>query len=187
MKYLITGLGNPGPEYLNTRHNIGWQVLDSLIGEFNTKFNDKRYGYFCSVKYKARILALLKPTTYMNLSGRAVNYYLKKEKIPIENLLVIVDDIALPLGTIRIKSKGSSGGHNGLSNIADILGTNDYARMRIGIGGDFKYGKQSDFVLGEWSEHEQIIIKEKFTIACEAVKSFVTIGAERTMNFYNNK
>ncbi len=187
MKFLIAGLGNPGVDYNNTRHNIGYQVLDSLIEESGISFSDKRYGYYTQIKYKARILCLIKPTTYMNLSGRAVDYYLKKEKIPVENLLVIVDDIALPPGKIRIKAKGGSGGHNGLSHIADILGTDNYARLRFGIGDNYGYGSQSDFVLGEWTKEEEEIIKPRIITACDAIKSFVSIGIERTMNIYNYK
>lgn len=187
MKYLIIGLGNPGLEYENTRHNIGYQVLDNLAKESGTSFSDKRYGFKAEIKYKARNIVLVKPTTFMNLSGRATNYYLKKEKIPVEKLLIIVDDIALPLGKIRIKTKGGSGGHNGLANIEDIIATNQYARLRFGIGGDFYFGAQSNYVLGEWTPEEKEIIDKKIPLACEAVKSFATIGIERTMNFYNNK
>ena len=187
MKYLIVGLGNPGLEYINTRHNIGFQVLDTFIKDSGTCFSDKRYAFRTEIKYKSRILVLIKPSTFMNLSGRAVNYYLNKEKIPIENLLVIVDDIALPTGQIRIKSKGGSGGHNGLSHIEDILGTSEYVRLRFGIGNDFPTGTQSNYVLGEWSDDEKNIVKEKIIIACDAIKSFVTLGIERTMNFYNKK
>lgn len=187
MKYLIVGLGNPGKEYFNTRHNIGWQVLDYIADNEKISFQDKRYGYYASFKYKARNIILVKPTTYMNLSGRAVNYYLKKEKLSPERLLVVVDDIALQPGTIRIKAFGGSGGHNGLSHIEDILGTNKYARLRFGIGGDFVFGKQSDYVLDNWTNEEQEIINKKMPIVSDAVKSFAGIGIERTMNFFNNK
>ena len=133
MKYLIAGLGNIGPEYKNTRHNIGFQILDALAEASNISFNDKRYGFVAEYKFKARTFILLKPTTYMNLSGRAVNYWLQKEKIDYKNLLVIVDDIALPFGTLRVRAKGGAGGHNGLENINQVLGRNDYARLRFGI------------------------------------------------------
>ena len=148
MKYLIVGLGNIGDEYKDTRHNIGFTVLDAMALASNTAFTDKRYGAVCQVKYKGRDLILLKPSTFMNLSGNAVNYWLKKEKIPVENMLVIVDDIALPLGSIRMRHKGSDGGHNGLAHISAILGTNEYPRIRFGIGNSFRKGSQVDFVLG---------------------------------------
>ena len=151
MKYLIVGLGNIGDGYKNTRHNIGFTVLDALAKASNTSFTDKRYGAVCNIKYKGRTFILLKPSTFMNLSGNAVNYWLKKEKIPTENLLVIVDDIALPLGTIRLRPKGSDGGHNGLAHINTILSTSEYARVRIGIGNGFRKGSQVDFVLGVWN------------------------------------
>jgi peptidyl-tRNA hydrolase, PTH1 family len=187
MKFLIAGLGNPGVEYQNTRHNIGYQVLDSLIEDSGTSFSDKRYAWYAQIKYKGRILCLIKPTTYMNLSGRSIDYYMKKEKIPIENLIVIVDDIALPPGKIRIKAKGGSGGHNGLSHISDILGTDNYARLRFGIGDNYGYGSQSDFVLGEWTDEEKEIITPRIITAGDAIKSFSKLGIERTMNIYNNK
>ena len=151
MKYLIVGLGNIGEGYKDTRHNIGFKVLDAMAMASNISFTDRRYGAVSSVKYKGRELILLKPSTYMNLSGNAVNYWLKKEKIPIENMLVIVDDIALPLGSIRLRPKGSDGGHNGLAHISNILSTNEYARIRIGIGNSFHKGSQVDFVLGTWN------------------------------------
>ena len=146
MKYLIAGLGNIGSEYKNTRHNIGFQILDALAGASNIGFKDKRYGFVAEYKFKARTFILLRPTTFMNLSGRAVNYWLQKEKIPFENLLVLVDDIALPFGTIRVRGKGNDGGHNGLSNINQVLGRNDYARLRFGIGDHFHKGFQVDYV-----------------------------------------
>lgn len=187
MKYLIAGLGNIGKEYENTRHNIGFKILDALAGASNVVFNDSRYGFVAEMKYKARTFVLLRPTTYMNLSGRAVNYWLKKENIPLENLLVLVDDIALPFGTIRIKSKGSDGGHNGLRNITDVLGNDQYARLRFGIGDDFHKGYQINYVLGEWSREEEKELPFLIDHCVEAVKSFGTLGIERTMNFFNTR
>ncbi|MDR2009240.1 MAG: aminoacyl-tRNA hydrolase [Bacteroidales bacterium] len=187
MKYLIVGLGNPGFEYKNTRHNIGFTVLDVLTENSGIVFSDKRYAYRAELKYKGRTLILIKPTTFMNLSGRAVNYYLNSEKIPVENMMVIVDDIALPFGTIRIKTKGGSGGHNGLQNIEDILGTNNYTRLRFGIGNNFGQGRQVNYVLGEWSEEECKFLPERIDIATDAIKNFPILGIERTMNYFNNK
>lgn len=187
MKYLIAGLGNIGKEYENTRHNIGFKILDALAGASNVVFNDSRYGFVADMKFKARTYVLLRPTTYMNLSGRAVNYWLKKENIPLENLLVLVDDIALPFGTIRIKSKGSDGGHNGLRNITDVLGTDQYARLRFGIGDDFHKGYQVNYVLSDWSREEEKELPFLIDQCMEAVKSFGTLGIERTMNFFNTR
>ena len=157
MKYLIAGLGNIGAEYKNTRHNIGFQILDALAGASNISFNDKRYGFVAEYKFKARTFILLKPTTYMNLSGRAVAYWLQKESIELSNLLVLVDDLALPFGTIRVRAKGGAGGHNGLENINQVLGRNDYTRLRFGIGDNFHKGFQVDYVLGDWSKEEEKI------------------------------
>lgn len=187
MKYLIVGLGNIGSEYVNTRHNIGFQVLDALSKASNLVFKADRLAYVAEYSFKGRNLILIKPTTYMNLSGKAVNYWLQKEKIPIENLLVLVDDLALPFGTIRIKAKGSDGGHNGLSDIQNVLGHTNYARLRFGIGDNFSKGRQVDYVLGEWTSEEKKNLPERMDKMIEAVQSFVTIGLERTMNFYNGK
>ena len=187
MKYLIAGLGNIGAEYKNTRHNIGFQILDALTGASNISFNDKRYGFVAEYKYKARTFILLKPTTYMNLSGRAVAYWLQKESIEISNLLVLVDDLALPFGTIRMRAKGGAGGHNGLENINQVLGRNDYARLRFGIGDNFHKGFQVDYVLGEWSKEENKELPGKIDSCIEIINSFGTIGTERTMNFFNKK
>jgi len=187
MKYLIAGLGNIGPEYKNTRHNIGFQILDALAEASNIHFNDKRYGFVAEYKFKARTFILLKPTTYMNLSGRAVHYWLQKENIDIKNLLVLVDDLALPFGTLRVRAKGGAGGHNGLDNINLVLGRNDYARLRFGIGDDFHKGFQVNYVLGEWSNEEKKELAFKIDDAIEIIKSFGTIGVERTMNFHNKK
>jgi peptidyl-tRNA hydrolase, PTH1 family len=187
MKYLIAGLGNIGAEYKNTRHNIGFQILDALSGASNISFTDHRYGFTTEYKFKARTFILLKPTTYMNLSGRAVSYWLQKEGIGIENLLVLVDDLALPFGTIRLRAKGGAGGHNGLENINQVLGRNDYARLRFGIGDDFHKGFQVDYVLGEWSNEEKKELPAKIDNCIEIIQSFGTIGTERTMNFFNKR
>jgi PTH1 family peptidyl-tRNA hydrolase len=187
MKYLITGLGNPGKEYENTRHNIGFKILDALADASNVVFSDRRYGYVAEYKFKARIFILLKPTTYVNLSGRAVNYWLKQEHIPLENLLVINDDLALPMGTLRLKPKGGDAGHNGLKNIQEVLGTKDYARLRFGIGADFRYGQQVDYVLSKWSKEEQAILPERIDMCIRIIQSFGTIGIEKTMTEFNGK
>jgi len=187
LKYLIAGLGNIGSEYSNTRHNVGFMVLDALAKASNIAFKDARYGFVAEVKHKGRTFVLLKPSTYMNLSGKAVSYWLQKEKIPIENLLVIVDDIALPIGSLRLRAKGSDGGHNGLKSIDSILGQQNYARLRFGIGGDFPKGYQVDHVLGEWSDEEQKLIAEPIKKVEDIIYAFGTIGIERTMNFFNKK
>lgn len=186
MKYLIVGLGNIGAEYAATRHNIGFKVLDALAEASNTVFSSQRYGSVAELKHKGRTFILLKPSTYMNLSGKAVSYWMQAKNIPLENVFVIVDDIALPFGTIRIRAKGSDGGHNGLKNIAELLGTNAYARLRFGIGGDFPKGMQIDYVLGEWTKEEAAALPERTKVAAEAIKAFGTIGLERTMNQFNN-
>ncbi|MFZ0282797.1 MAG: aminoacyl-tRNA hydrolase [Bacteroidales bacterium] len=185
MKYLIVGLGNIGEEYKDTRHNIGFNVLDAFANASNTVFTDRRYGFVCEVKYKGRTFILLKPSTFVNLSGNSVNYWLKKEKIPLENLLVIVDDIALPLGSIRMRSKGSDGGHNGLAHINTILATNEYTRIRIGIGNRFHKGRQVNYVLGKLTPEEKKFMEERIALAVEMVKSFGTIGTELTMTAFN--
>jgi PTH1 family peptidyl-tRNA hydrolase len=187
LKYLIAGLGNIGEEYQHTRHNIGFKVLDALAGASNIAFKDKRYGFVAELKYKSRILILLKPSTYVNISGRAVNYWLQKEKIPVENLLVISDDLALPFGKLRLKSKGSAGGHNGLESINVTLGRQDYARLRFGIGNDYFPGQQVNYVLGEWSEEEEKLLPERINVSKEIILSFSTLGIERTMNLFNNR
>jgi PTH1 family peptidyl-tRNA hydrolase len=185
MKYLIVGLGNIGEEYKDTRHNIGFTVLDAMALASNTAFMDKRYGAVCQVKYKGRDLILLKPSTFMNLSGNAVDYWMKKEKIDAGNMLVIVDDIALPLGSIRMRHKGSDGGHNGLSHISTILGTNEYPRIRFGIGNSFRKGSQVDFVLGTWNQEEWKTVGERITVVIEMIKSFAFVGADLTMTAFN--
>jgi len=185
MKYLIVGLGNIGEEYKNTRHNIGFTILDAMALASNVFFTDKRYGAVCRMKYKGRELILLKPSTFMNLSGNSVSYWLKKETIPVGNMLVIVDDLALPTGTIRMRPKGSDGGHNGLAHISTILSTTEYPRIRIGIGNGFSKGKQVDYVLGTWLPEENKIIKERISIVIEMIKSFAFSGLERTMTAFN--
>jgi PTH1 family peptidyl-tRNA hydrolase len=185
LKYLIVGLGNIGEEYQNTRHNIGFQVLDAISLASNTVFKASRYGSVCNFKYKGREFILLKPSTYMNLSGNAVNYWLNKEKIVISNMLVIVDDLALPLGSIRMRPKGSDGGHNGLSHITAILGTDEYARIRVGIGNNFSRGNQKNYVLGSWSSEEMKYLTERIGIVVDMIKSFGTIGTGLTMTAFN--
>lgn len=187
MKYLIVGLGNIGAEYQNTRHNIGFRVLDTLAKVSNLVFTDGRYGATATLSVKGRTLILLKPSTYMNLSGNAVRYYLQKENIPLENLLVIVDDLSLPFGALRLKGKGSDGGHNGLKHIAQILGTQAYARLRFGIGNDFPRGGQIDYVLGEFSKEDLQTMDERLQTATEIIKSFCLAGISITMNQYNTR
>jgi peptidyl-tRNA hydrolase, PTH1 family len=185
MKFLIVGLGNIGEEYKDTRHNIGFTVLDAMALASNTTFMDKRYGAVSQVKYKGRELILLKPSTYMNLSGNAVDYWLKKQKIPTGNMLVIVDDISLPLGSIRMRHKGSDGGHNGLAHISTILGTNEYPRIRFGIGNGFRKGSQVHFVLGSWNPEERKTVAERISVVIDMIKSFAYIGTELTMTTFN--
>lgn len=162
-------------------------VLDALAKASNITFTDSRYGFVAQLKHKGRVFVLLKPSTYMNLSGKAVNYWLQKESIALENLLVVVDDIALPLGTIRLRPRGSDGGHNGLKNINEVLGTQDFARLRFGIGNGFSRGRQVDYVLGEWTDDELKALPERIALAGEAVLAFGTVGVERAMNLYNNR
>ena len=187
MKYLVVGLGNPGIEYHNTRHNIGFKVLDELASSSNVFFKTERLGELTCFKFKGRTIYLLKPNTFMNLSGKAVNYWLKQLKILNENLLVVTDDLSLDLGVLRLKPKGSSGGHNGLKDIESLLGSTVYSRLRFGVGNNYARGKQVDFVLGNWSSDELNIIKDKINTAQDIIKSFCTIGIDRTMNSYNNK
>ena len=185
-KYLIVGLGNPGEEYHETRHNAGWMVVDAFAKEQGVMFEDKRYGFVAETSVRGRKLFLLKPTTYMNLSGNAVRYWLEKEGIPTENLLVIVDDLALPLGKMRLKGSGSNGGHNGLGHIQQLIGQR-YARLRMGIGAEFGRGQQVDWVLGRFSDEDKATLAPLITTACEVIKSFVLAGIDITMNQYNRK
>jgi peptidyl-tRNA hydrolase, PTH1 family len=187
MKYLIVGLGNPGSEYSETRHNIGFKTLDALAGASNVVFTPSRLVDVAEVKHKGRTLILIKPTTFMNLSGKAVNYWLQEEKIPLERMMVITDDLALPFGKIRIRAKGSHGGHNGLRNIEEILGTQAYARMRFGVGNDFDQGQQVQYVLSPWNQDEVAALDERLNLAKEALLAFSTAGLARTMSDYNNR
>ncbi|MFP4621889.1 MAG: aminoacyl-tRNA hydrolase [Bacteroidales bacterium] len=187
MKYLIAGLGNIGEKYKNTRHNIGFKILDALAEASNISFDDKRYGFITQFKHKGRTFFLLKPTTYVNRSGRAINYWLKKEKIPLERLLVVVDDVSIPFGSLRIRPKGGDAGHNGLANINQVLGTSNYPRLRFGIGNDFPQGAQVNYVLSEWTLQEEKKLPELIDYAGEMIKAFGTIGLELTMTRYNIK
>lgn len=187
MKFLIAGLGNIGAEYEGTRHNIGFSILDALAKASNIVFKDGRYGATATLSLKGRQLTLLKPSTYMNLSGNAVRYWMQQEKIPLENLLVVVDDLALPFGALRLKGKGSDAGHNGLKHIAATLGTQNYARLRFGIGNDFPKGCQIDYVLGHFGENELKLMPERLETAGEAVKAFCLAGLSNAMNQFNNK
>lgn len=186
-KFLIVGLGNIGAEYANTRHNIGFKVLDFLAKQESLDFQTVKLGALAEYKVKGRTLLLLKPNTYMNLSGKAVQYWMEKEKIAKENILVITDDLNLPFGTIRIKPKGSDGGHNGLKSIQQILNTADYPRFRFGISDDFKKGRQVDYVLGEWDEDEKTKLPERLEMSVKAIQSFALSGLGNTMSDYNGK
>ena len=187
MKYLIVGLGNIGPEYHETRHNIGFMAVDALAKAAGATFTDGRYGFTTTLSVKGRQLLLLKPSTFMNLSGNAVRYWLQKENIPVENLLIVVDDLALPFGTLRLKPKGSDAGHNGLKNIAQLLNTQEYSRLRFGIGSDFPRGGQIDYVLGKFPPEELQLMPEILDRATEIIKSFCLAGIQITMNQFNNK
>lgn len=187
MKYLIAGLGNMGAEYDDTRHNVGFEVIDLLAKEYDVTFKHEHLGDVTEFRFKSRTFVLLKPSTFMNLSGKAVRYWLQKKKINKENLLVIVDDMNLPFGSQRLRGKGNPGGHNGLKDIDNMLSGNNYARLRIGIGNDFSKGRQVDFVLGKWSSEESDQLPAILKEASEIVKGFGTIGLSRTMNQYNKK
>lgn len=193
MKYLIVGLGNPGPKYVETRHNIGFKVLERLVKDLgksddpDTQLSADRLGDVARVKFKGRTLVLVQPSTFMNLSGKAVNYWMQAEKIPVERVLIITDDLALPFGKLRMKGKGSDGGHNGLKDIIATLGSSKFPRLRFGVGSDFNRGGQVDYVLGGWSPEELETLDDRIGISCEFVKSFSTVGIERTMNQWNNK
>lgn len=187
MNFLIVGLGNIGDEYARTRHNIGFRVLDALAGASNIVFEDKRYGFVTTLKVKNQTLILLKPSTYMNLSGNAVRYWMNEKKIPVERVLVVCDDLALPFGKLRLKPSGSEAGHNGLRHISSVLGTQQYARLRFGIGNDFPRGGQVDFVLGEFGEEDEVHMEERLNTAGEAIKTFCLSGIQVAMNQFNNK
>ena len=186
-KFLIVGLGNIGAEYANTRHNIGFKVLDFIANKEGASFDNLKLGAVAELKIKGKTFLLLKPNTYMNLSGKAVQYWMDKEKIPLDRVLVITDDLNLSFGTIRIRSKGSDGGHNGLKNITQVLNTQEYARFRFGISDAFKKGKQVDYVLGNWDEDEKTKLSERLELASEIIKSFGLAGLEITMTSYNGK
>jgi PTH1 family peptidyl-tRNA hydrolase len=187
LKYLIAGLGNIGEEYSDTRHNIGFAILDALASASNVHFKDTRLAFSANLKYKSRIFVLIKPTTYVNLSGRAVHYWMKKENVPLDRLLVVVDDLSLPFGTLRLRPHGGDGGHNGLAHINQILGTQQYARLRFGIGNEFFPGSQVKHVLGEWTAYEKDDLADRIKVANDIILSFGAIGVERTMNLFNNR
>jgi PTH1 family peptidyl-tRNA hydrolase len=187
MKYLIVGLGNPGPEYAATRHNIGFHVLDALAGASSTVFSPARYGDHAEFRHKGRTFVLIKPTTFMNLSGKAVRYWMEQENIPVERVLVVTDDLALPFGAIRIKPKGGAGGHNGLSSIIELIGTEEFPRLRFGIGSEFARGRQSDYVLGAWNEEERKALPERIDLASKACVQFGMLGVTQAMNNFNKR
>ena len=185
MNYLIVGLGNIGVEYANTRHNMGFMVLDAWAQAYNIAFEAGRYGSTATVSFKGRKFHLLKPSTYMNLSGKAVRYWMNELKIPVENLMVISDDLNIPFGTLRLRKNGSAGGHNGLTNINELIGTQDYARIRVGIGNEFGRGQQVDYVLGRLTDEEMEIMPEVSKKVIEGIKAWATIGPDRAMNVVN--
>lgn len=187
MKYLIIGLGNPGPEYADTRHNIGFQVLDHLASSAEVRFGADRYGDRTEFRHKGRTFILIKPSTFMNLSGKAVRYWMDQENIPADRTLVITDDLALPFGAIRIKPSGGAGGHNGLTSIIEVLGTEVYPRLRFGIGSNFARGRQSEYVLGVWNEEERKTLPERREIAAKAVLQFGLLGVDQAMNSFNKR
>lgn len=195
-KFLIAGLGNIGDEYINTRHNVGFQVAEALAASLQKEdektksvklFSSDRYAFVNQSRFKGNRITIIKPTTYMNLSGKAVNYWMQEEKIPFKNLLVVTDDLALPFGTLRLKKKGSDGGHNGLTDIIATLNTNEFARLRFGIGSEFSKGQQVNYVLGKWNEEEEKLLPERIDQCIKIVKSFIGIGIDRTMSDFNNK
>lgn len=187
MKYLIVGLGNVGAEYENTRHNIGFMVADALVNSAGVKWELDRHAFRAEVRHRGRKLIVIKPTTFMNLSGKAVKYWMQTEKIPLENVLVVVDDIALPVGTLRMKKQGSDGGHNGLANIAAMVGSVNYCRLRIGVGDNFSRGRQIDYVLGQFTGEESAALEPKIGQAVEMINTFCTQGPDRAMNMFNGK
>lgn len=187
MSFLIVGLGNPGLQYANTRHNIGFKVVEAFAKKQEATFSLQKQAEVSILKYRGKKVVLIKPTTYMNLSGKAVNYWMQAEKIPLENILVITDDLALPFGKLRLKGQGSSGGHNGLKDIEATLNSQQYARLRFGVGDEFKKGQQVDYVLGAWSEQEKETLEERIEVATEFIKSFIGVGINLTMTNWNNK
>lgn len=186
MKFLIVGLGNIGGEYDETRHNIGFDVLNYFASKHNVSFKTERLGDIAELKIKGRLLILLKPSTYMNLSGKSIKYWMDKEKIPVENILVIVDDLTFPLDTLKLKKNGSDAGHNGLKSIQETLGTQTYPRLRFGIGNEFAKGRQVDFVLGKWKDEEIPLVNKKILLSAEIIENVVTMGLDRAMNLCNN-
>jgi len=195
-KFLIVGLGNPGVEYANTRHNIGFKIVDALAVSLQKEdvkqsadklFAADKLVFITEGKYRAKTIVIIKPTTYMNLSGKAVNFWMQAEKIPIENVLIITDDLALPFATLRLKKKGSAGGHNGLRDIIETLSTDTFPRLRFGIGSDFTKGKQVDYVLNPWSDEEEKVLPERIGKAVHLIKSFITVGIDRAMSDFNNR
>lgn len=187
MKYLIIGLGNKGEEYTETRHNIGFKVADKIAEAIDTTFKTANFGWLAEGKYKGRKVFVLKPDTYMNLSGNAVKFWMQKENIPLENIMIVTDDLALPFGSLRMRKKGSDAGHNGLKNIQEVLQTQEYARLKFGISSEFDKGKQVDYVLGKWSEEEQEKLPERIEMFSKAALSFVFAGINNAMNTYNGK
>jgi PTH1 family peptidyl-tRNA hydrolase len=186
-KFLIVGLGNIGDKYLNTRHNIGFKIIDEVADEYNVTFETEKLGDVATFRFKGRAFILLKPSTFMNLSGKAVKYWMDKEKIAVDNLLVVTDDLNIDFGTIRIKAKGSDGGHNGLKDIQEKLGTNTYPRFRFGVGSDYSKGRQVDYVLGEWNKEETSFLIERLPMSAKIITSFGTAGLANTMNTFNGK
>ena len=186
-KFLIVGLGNIGSKYENTRHNIGFKIVDEVAEEHNVTFETEKLGDVATFRFKGRTFVLLKPSTFMNLSGKAVKYWMQKEKIPLENILIVTDDVNIDFGTIRLKAKGSAGGHNGLKDIQEKLNTQQYARFRFGVGGNYSKGRQVDFVLGEWTQEETSQLIERLPIAAKVITAFGTDGLANTMNKFNGK
>ena len=186
MKVLIVGLGNVGPEYAHTRHNIGFDVVMQFVTKHGVQLKQERLAYVAEVRWKGRTFVCICPTTYMNLSGKAVKYWMDKEKIAIQNVLVIVDDVALPLNRLRIRSGGSDGGHNGLKSIQEILGTTEYPKLRFGIGNNYPKGAQVTFVLGKWLKEEELLVKKKIDTCIEVIEGFATVGINHVMNKFNN-
>ena len=187
MKYLIIGLGNPGEKYENTRHNIGFKVLDKFASLSNISFSTDKLADVATTKFKGRKLVLVKPNTFMNLSGKAVNYWVQTEKIPVENILVVTDDISLPFGSIRMRAKGSDGGHNGLKSIIEVLSTCNFSRIKFGVGSEFSKGRQADYVLGKWLDEDEEVLTERIDFVVKMIQSFSTIGVSRTMNDFNRR
>ena len=187
MKFLIVGLGNPGPEYADTRHNVGFQVLDALAEASSAVFGPARYADRTEFRHKGRTFVLIKPATFMNLSGKAVRYWMEQENIPMDRLLVVTDDLALPFGVVRIRKKGGAGGHNGLGSIIELLGTEEFPRLRFGIGSEFLRGRQSDYVLGAWNEEERKTLSERIDLASKACVQFGMLGVAQAMNNFNKR